>query len=319
MDIKRRSFFKSQREYKDFGLGNRVADQGARFINKDGSFNVEKRGLPFYTRFSYYHALITMPWWKFNLLVFSAYLIANFFFAFVYYQIGLPQEMTGWIGASAFDHFKEAFFFSAQTITTVGYGRVNPIGLAANFVAAAESLVGLLAFALATGLLYGRFSRPVAHILFSDNLLVAPYNKGQTALMFRIANAKNNQITNMTAQVLLSRIEDNNGKKIRRFYTLDLERHLINFLSMSWTIVHPINENSPLENMTRSEIEASDAEIIVILSGFDETFAQNVHARSSYKYNEIVWNAKFNNIFTRSADGKNTIIELDRLNDYKSL
>ena len=317
-----RSLFRNNhrnQEYKDFGLSNKIAEQGSRFINRDGSFNVEKRGLPFHVRFSFYHTLITMSWWKFNAIVLISYLIVNFVFGTIYYFIGMETSMAGVVGTTAIEKYSEALFFSIQTLTTVGYGRVSPIGLWSNVVAGLESLLGLLAFALATGLLYGRFSRPVAHIVFSENALIAPYKRDGKALMLRIANAKNNQIMNMTAQLMMSWIETDNAETTRKFYTLPLEREMINFMAMSWTIVHPIDENSPLWSISKADFDAADAEIMIVLSGFDETFAQTVHARSSYKFYEVVWNAKFDNIFRKSENGRDTIIDLDRIGAHTLL
>ncbi len=194
----------------------------------------------------------------------------------------------------------QAFFFSVHTFSTIGFGNILPATAAANFVVTAESLIGLLSFALATGLIYARFSRPTAAILFSQHAVVAPYQESKRAFMFRIANSRQNQLIEVAAKVLLTRFEENElGIRTRRYYQLQLERNSVTFFPLTWTVVHPIDENSPLNGVTPEQLAASNAEFLVLLSGTDETFSQVVHARSSYRYNELVWGAKFGNLFGR--------------------
>gem|GEM_PF-2201797 len=220
--------------------------------------------------------------------------------------------LSGTSAQTPTDRFFEAFFFSAQTYTTVGYGRINPTGLPANFVVVFELLLGLLSLALATGLFYARSARPVGKIMFSQKMLVAPY-RGQSALMFRIANAQDNQLIEIEVQIVLSIIEEEEpGKNVRKYYQLPLERDKINFLSLSWTIVHPLNENSPLYGNTEADLEKADAEFMVLIKGFDDTYFQSVYVRSSYKYDEMMWGARFKNTYDRSASGK-TVLDLSAL------
>lgn len=311
-------FYKKKfKDYKDSGFGTGTGTQGGRFINKDGSFNVHKRGGNPLQRLSTYRALIRMSWWKFmgNVLIF--YILVNFFFAFIYIIIG-TDHLGGASGTTPTEKFLDAFFFSTQTLATVGYGRINPIGIAVNFVAAVESLVGLLSFALATSLLYARFSRPVAKIIFSDNMLVAPYQGGQ-GLMFRMANAKNNQLTDAEIQVLLSLTVNENDNKVRRFYQLKLERDKINFLALSWTVVHPLDEESPLFGYSETDLRESDAEFMIPVKGFDDTYEQTVHTRHSYKYYEVVWNARFMSMYRRSENSEFTVLELDKIGVYEKI
>ena len=254
-------------DYKDLGFGTKVAAQGDRFINRDGTFNVEKKGVPFLKRFSFYHAMINMSWWKFILIILSAYCIINVLFACLYLLIGF-ENLSGTMANTPLDRFLEAFFFSAQTFTTVGYGRINPTGLLANFVVVFELLLGLLSLALATGLFYARSARPVGKIMFSQKMLVAPY-RGKRALMFRIANAQDNQLIEMEVQIVFSRIEeDETRQRVRKFYQLPLERDKINFLSLSWTVVHPMDEHSPLLGCTEADMKNGDVEFMVLIKGF---------------------------------------------------
>jgi inward rectifier potassium channel len=301
--------FKSDQTLKDPGFGNKDTSRGGRFINKDGSFNVRRSGLPYYISFSFYHYLISISWFKFCIYILIAYLFINLLFASLYLYTGI-EKLGGTNGETAFENFQDAFFFSTQTFTTVGYGRINPIGLSSNIISSMESLIGLLAFALATGLLYGRFSRPNANIIFSDKAVIAPY-QGITGFMFRIANARNNELINVEAQVAFTRVEKFQGSDVRKYYELSLEREKVDFFSLSWTIVHPIDENSPLWGVSQEDLNSSDGEFLILLKAFDDTFSQNVHTRSSYKFNEITWNHKFSSIFKRN-DGM-TLLELDKI------
>lgn len=301
----------AEKEVTDLGLSSKILDSKQRLINKDGSFNVHRKGLPFYQTFSIYQYLSSISWLKFCSLVFAAYIIVNIFFATLYF-IGGEANFEGIQARNEFERFLNDFFFSTQTFTTVGYGRVNPVGVYSNIISSIESLTGLLSLALATGLLYSRFSRPVAKILYSDKALIAPF-KDITGFQFRIANIRSDhQMVDVEAEVMFSKIENNK----RRFYELKLEYSKINFFSLSWTINHPIDEDSPLYGLTTEDLRISDAEFLILLKGFDDAFAQIVHSRSSYKYDEITWNAKFINIFVTSPEGVPTI-ELDKISEYE--
>jgi inward rectifier potassium channel len=219
-----------------------------------------------------------------------AYLATNLLFATAYTLCGPGALHASDDGVP--NNFLRAFFFSVETFATIGYGHVSPAGLAANFVLTAESLVGLFGFALATGLLFSRFSRPTAQIIFSKNALIAPY-QGITAFMFRIANGRTNQLIELEAKVLFARFEYDNGRKVRRFYPLHLERDKVTFFPLSWTIVHPIDESSPLAGLAGEDFKQSGAEFLILLTGIDETFSQTVHTRSSYGAEEVICNARF--------------------------
>lgn len=299
-----------KKKYNDLGLGVKETSGVYRTLNKDGSFNVRKTNVPFLERINFFHSLVSMPWPRFLGLILIGYFIINIFFASIYMVIGV-EHLTGMeSNDSPFNQFMEAFFFSAQTITTLGYGRVAPIGLMANIVAATESMLGLLTFALATGMLYGRFSKPKATVKYSDHGVIAPY-KDINGFMFRVVNVKENQLLEVDVKVSLSlRREDSN---LRDFYNLELERSKVMFLPSVWTIVHPISDKSPLYQFTSEDLDEKDAEFIVSLKAFDESFSQTVYSRTSYKPLEIKWGQKF--VYLVSYENDKIAIDVERLDE----
>lgn len=299
----------------DLGFGSQPVIKNQPLVNKDGSPNVRRVGLPFFNTANNYHTLITMSWTKFWLLVLGCYLTINLIFATIYFFIG-PDGLSGSSGVIMFRHFMDAFFFSAQTISTVGYGHISPNGIMANSVAALESMLGLLVFALATGLLYGRFSRPSAQIAFSKNMLVAPYLENSKGLMFRLANLRRNMLIDLEIEIIFSYNEVVDGKPMRRFYPLEVERRKVSLLTMNWTIVHPLDENSPLKDMTKDDLEKSEAGFAILLRAFDDTFSQTIHSRTAYQAHEIVWNAKFKPVFDRDEDGR-IVLDLRKISDHE--
>lgn len=288
--------------------------EGGRLNRKDGTLNLVKTGKLFWERISLYHTILAMPFIKFIILVFAFYTVMNVFFAGIYILIGV-ENLKGIISTDdVMNNFQQAFFFISQTLTTLGYGHISPYGLATYIVASLESFIGILSFALVTGVLYGRFSRPKAYLIYSDNAIVAPF-KGGRALMSRIATYKNNHLTDVEAVVTIAiHIYDDSGNKVRRFYPLELEIKKVNSLALSWTLVHPIDEESPLYGMTEDEIRDADVEILYFIKGFDDHFSNIVQQRFSYVYSEIIFGAKFLPMFRRSDDNTSTVLELDKIN-----
>lgn len=299
---------------RDLGFGSVVSQQHLRLLNRDGSFNVSRRtGL--LEAVASYNSLLMMSWPRFFALVALSYVLANAVFAGLYMLCG-PQALQITAGHEFSSPFLRAFFFSIDTFSTIGYGNIVPIGAAANAVVAVESLFGLLGFALATGLVFARFSRPTAKILFSNAAIISPYND-ITAFEFRIINARNNQIIELRARVLFSIFENSDGSRIRRYYDLPLEREKVVFFPFAWTIVHPIDENSPMHALSREDLIANDAEFLILLTGIDETFSQTVHARSSYRSSEVVWGARFGNIYIQDQDGHILGVDMNRFNNFE--
>jgi inward rectifier potassium channel len=296
------------------GFGVNTSDYGGRFVNKNGRSNVEKRGVGFFEQISWYHTMLAMPRWKFLFSILAFYILVNLLFASIYYFTGV-ENLVGVSEGSPLYQFTEAFFFSAQTFTTVGYGHVSPSGFMVSAIAAVEALVGLLSLALATGLLYGRFSKPTAYIKFSDNAIIAPFKNG-TALMLRIAPFKNTTLTDTEAKLTLRMVVEENGKMVNRFFPLELEYSKVNALPLSWTIVHPINEDSPLYNLSAVDFENAMVEMVVFVKAFDDMFSNTVVARSSYTWKEIVFGAKFLPMYHSNETGETTILDMDKLNSF---
>lgn len=303
-------------EERELGFGSATNTTKQRSLNKDGSANIHRNGIAHFNPINIYHNLVKMSWLKFILLVLTGYFIMNILFATTYFLIGI-ENLTGMKHATPARDYWECFFFSTQALTTVGFGRIAPISFATNVVTSIESMVGLLSFALATGLLYGKFSRPTAKILYSEHALIAPY-KDITAFMFRIANARSNQLIEAEASLIIAFDIEENGKKVRKFQNVTLELQKINILALSWTIVHPIDDNSPLKNLTHEDFEKSDIEFFIMLKAVDDTYAQTVYSRSSYKASEIVWNAKFKTIIGKTSEGKPSL-DLHRIDDFEVL
>jgi len=280
----------------DPGLTQQVTGDLRRAINKDGSFNVDRQGVTWRNIHPYLH-LINTGWGNFLGLVLLAYLAVNTVFALLYFALG-PGHIQGDTAPTAMGQFLNDFFFSSHTLTTVGYGNLAPASVAANTIASFESLVGLMGFALATGVLFGRVSRPSAKIGFSENILAAPYEEG-TSLQFRIVNLRPNVLIELSANVMLMTVE--NGA--RQYKELTLERSSIYFFALTWTIVHPIDESSPLLGKTAADLAALQAEVLILIKGFDDTFSQTVNSRYSYRFDEMVWGAKFDPAFHIDENG----------------
>jgi hypothetical protein len=297
------------------GFGANAGDYGGRFVNKSGKPNIQIQGVSFLDRISWYHTMLSLPGWKFLTIILSFYIIINFIFASIYMLIGV-ENLNGIGSLSALGKFGAAYFFSAQTFTTVGYGHISPNGVLTSAVAAGEALVGLLSFAIATGLFYGRFSKPRAYLKFSDNAIIAPY-KDITALMLRVTPyKKNTTLTDAEAKVTFGMTIEENGKMVNKFFPLELEFKVANALTLNWTIVHPINEDSPFYNFSVEDYKNINGEIIVFIKAFDDMFSNTVVDRSSYTLKEVIVGAKFLPMYHRSTAGSQTILEIEKLNSF---
>ncbi|OCB78114.1 ion channel [Flavobacterium crassostreae] len=300
------------------GFGTNSNSYGGRFINKDGKANVEKVGMPIFGGISWYHTMIEMSTWKFMTIILLFYIGINFVFASIYYLIGV-DHLDGIISTdSPLIQFGQAYFFSAQTFTTVGYGHISPTGFLTSALSAAEALMGLLSFAIATGLFFGRFSKPTAFLKFSDNAIIAPYKDGK-AFMVRLSPFKNTNFTDAEAQMTLGMRIEENGILVNKFYQLELELEKISALTLSWTLVHPITENSPLCSFSKKDYKETHGEVLVFIKTFDDMFSATVATRSSYTFDEVVYGAKFVPMYTRSTDNSKTILNLDKLSQLETV
>ena len=304
------------KQTKDPGFGRVYETQTKRFINKDGTLNTIKKGLQFTTS-DFYLVMVNMSWGYFIFMIFIAFLIINSFFAGIYLMIGI-EDLSVPREGSFLDQFLYAFYFSSQTFTTVGYGAIAPKGHLASIIASLEGMVGLCGFAFATGLLWGRFSRPNIRLVFSEQMIVAPY-KDHNAIMFRVANARKNVLMELEVSVTVSVEKQNDDKTFNRsYYRLDLEMSKINFMASTWTLVHPINKDSPFFNWTKEDFDAHEGELLILLKAYDETYSNHVHRRFSYLFNELVYGAKFIPAFHHSKDG-DTVVDMDKISDFENV
>lgn len=303
---------------RDMGFGEKVASESRdRLLNRDGSFNVERTGLNLTALINPYHILLTMSWKTFIGLTLLLYLSGNLFFGLLYMLLGADALVDS--SSTPMDSvFLRAFFFSVQTFATIGYGTIHPVGVIPNLLVTVESYYSMIITALTTGIVFARFARPTARILFSEAAVIAPYHDKQ-AFMLRVVNSRNNQMIEVEAKIMFSRLENENGRVVRRFNMLELERRKVSFLPLAWTIVHPIGEKSPLHNLTAEDLEKDHAEFAVLLSGMDETYAQVVHTRTSYKSNEVKFDYKFANIYNEVKSGEKISIDVRRLSKIEKI
>lgn len=301
----------------DLGFGSVVArDVRRRLLNRDGTFNVRREGLPLFASLSAYHYLLNISWTKFLGYVGASYVACNAIFAAAYLLCG-PDALFGMnpVDGPA-EHFATAFFFSVHTLATIGYGSIHPQNLGANIVVTVEALAGLIGFSFVAGIVFARFARPVARIIFSDRAIIAPY-KDITAFMFRIVNQKSSEIVELRAKLMLARRKRESPNGEREFIALNLERERVSFFPLAWTIVHPIDRESPLFGMREQELRDCETEFLILLNGFDETFSQNVHTRSSYRGDEVVWGAKFKSMFNPAREDGTLSVDVQKLHEIE--
>lgn len=269
-----------------------------RLVSRDGRDSPLRRNLPRDPLHDLYHLLLSATWAQLIGCYGLAFLTLNAIFALLY-----------WLGRGAVVNattFPDDFFFSVQTMCTIGYGVMAPQGLYANVLATLEAFTGVVTFAIATGIAFAKFSRPTARVLFSRVAVIRPW-QGVPALQFRMANLRGNRIIEAHLTLTVARNEMIEGESMRRFHDCALVRATATFFALSWTAVHPIDASSPLYGRTRDELERDEVEIVVSLLGIDENFAQTVHARHSYVASELVWNARFADVLVRDTDGRRGI------------
>jgi inward rectifier potassium channel len=297
----------------DPGLTQQYGGTLRRIINPDGSFNVQRRGANWRDTHPYLY-LVSIPWVSFFLTVLLAYVLVNFVFATAYFLMG-PGTLQGQVDSVDPVHrFLQFFFFSAQTLTTVGFGALAPKSSAANLLAAFEAMTGLLAFAVATGVMFGRVSRPSARIGFSQRAMMAPYQDG-LAFQFRMVNRRANSLIEPEVTLMMMTVDRSDGSSRREFKILRLERDKIMLFPLTWTVVHPVDADSPLNGKAAADLEALQAEFMVLVKAWDETFSQTVHQRFSYRFDEIVWGGTFTPAFIIGESG-DLRVDLDRVGAY---
>jgi inward rectifier potassium channel len=296
----------------DPGLTQQYTGAYSRTINDDGSFNVRRRGSNWRDVHPYLF-LVNISWSKFIALIVLAYTLVNLLFAGIYFSLG-SEELEGITQRAGGERFLQMFYFSSHTLSTVGYGNISPKGNAANLVACFEALAGVLGLAVATGVMFGRVSRPSAKIGFSDHVLVSPYQDGMS-LQFRLVNRRRNNIMDLEARVMLMVVEDVNGVPKRNFEILKLERQTVLFLPLTWTVVHPIDAESPLNGKTLEDLRRMQAEVLVMIKAFDDTFSQTVYSYYSYRNDQFVWNKKFAPAFRVDESG-NLELDLQKVGEW---
>lgn len=300
-------------EPSDLGFGTVVSTNTRRLLNQDGSFNVRRIGLPWSEVMSLYHAALVWRWPTFFGWTTLIYLGINLVFALAYMLCG-PNAIGGANSEQLGGVFGRAFFFSVETFATIGYGNLAPRGAAAHLIMTAEALVGLLAQALITGMFFARFARPTAAVTFARKAVIAPFSTGQ-ALMIRMVNRRKNELIEAEALLTYSFLEQVGNQTVRRYRALKLERGKVTFFPLAWTIVHPITPDSPIWGLSAEQLAEREAEFLLLLSGQDDTFATTVHARTSYKADEVVWGAKYTNIFEPPDDQGVLRVDISRLDE----
>jgi len=308
-------FNKQKTETAEIGFGSKNYNESVRFLNQNGTVNVRRKVSDKHIGFDLYHWLLGISWPQFFGLVFVSYVIVNTIFAVIYYIIG-ADKFGGLDVGSGSEKFYQLFFFSAQTLTTVGYGHIYPNSVFPSTISSIESMLGLMGFALVTGILYGRFSKPRADLQYSNEAIIAPY-KEITGLMFRVANKKQNELIETECQVILA--INNTDTQRRDFHFLELERSKINLLPLTWTVVHPIEDKSPLYGLSENDLKNRDVEFIVLIKSITDTYFQTVYSRMSYKYSELVWNVKFVPMKQMPNKDGSISINLNEIHSYNKM
>jgi inward rectifier potassium channel len=283
------------------GLSKRPKRTGRESFGRSGNPGITRLGMPRTGLRDAYHFMMNIPVSGLLAVLVVVYLVANALFATLY------MAFPGSIAHAEPGSFADAYFFSVQTMATIGYGALLPGSMAGNLIATAETVVGMLTVALSAGVVFARVSRPTARMMFSEVAIIGKRN-GRETLMFRIANQRRTQI--VEAQITVAMLRDETtleGETVRRFHDLKLERDRTPIFALSWTVLHVIDEDSPFFRATHDSLKAMNAEIICSITGVDEIFAQPVHARYGYAVEDLRWNTRFIDIISRDEDGKRYI------------
>jgi inward rectifier potassium channel len=283
-------------------------------IARDGSTAASRIGVNPLSLSEIYNSLVTMSWLKFFLLLLILFLCLCFFFTTVNAIAGF-ENFNGLTSTQSAGRFWELFLYNAQTLTTVGGAGIVPAGFTNNIILTIESMTAMMGAAVITGLLYARFSKPSTGIIYSHNMLIAPFRSGK-ALMFRIANAKKNEIVELNVSVFLI-INDLTSNK-RDVKVLNLERSYLPFLAHAFTIVHPLDEESPLKNFSWADNDKVQYEVGVWFNAIDRVTGQNVFSGHSYFMHEIIDDARFTSCMDVNDDG-HFFIYLKKLSDYEMI
>ena len=242
-----------------------------------------------------YHHLLTSSWPLLLLQITAGFFALNAIFAIGYY-------LDGGVANARPGSYSDVFFFSVETMATIGYGRMAPVTLIAHILMSFEALTGMMGLALMTGLIFAKFSRPNARVRFSRNAVIS-VRDGVPSLMFRMANERASQIVEAQVHVLFSQTETTpEGESVLRFHDLELTRYRNATFRHSWTVIHPIDPGSPLHGATEKSLDAGHAEIVVSVTGIDGAFMQTVYARHTYEAGDLVWGAKLADVIIRSAE-----------------
>ncbi len=303
----------SPTQNSDLGLGDKVIQENeTRLVNLDGTFNVSRKGVFNHGAFSPYHAILKASWPVFYLYIIAYLLGVVFLFTLLYLACGV-YAFSGLEHLSLMQRFTQLLFFSTQVLAA-GASPIYPVSVSAEIAQGVESVVGLLGFALAAGLVFARFSNPRPKIVFSNRAVIAPY-KEITAFMLRIINGRSNELIYVSASLVLSLL-DKNG--IRRFHKLRLERDQVESFAINWTIVHPIDEESPLFGLSESDLLRAKPEIVVTITATDEDLSKQVYVRRSYVTSEIAFGRKFAFILERDSKG-NVVVDPNRIHEIETV
>ncbi|MEO7360733.1 MAG: transporter [Gemmatimonadaceae bacterium] len=304
-------------EPSDLGFGKFVAQQvKGRFLARDGTATSRKYGLGAQRAERFYLRALNARWTDFLVWLAGSLLLLNGVFALAYVALG-AGAIRGVEKIGLDDPFMRAFSFSISLFTTTGSGVLNAVGSTAQWLAAFESLFGPMFLVAVAGLMIARLTRPRVRIRFSESAIIAPYEGGR-GLMFRMTNEQPGELAEVTARVTLSWFEHFNGKRERDFHSLKLERNSVDLFNLHWTVVHPIDADSPLAGVTPESLAASEAELLIFISAHEETFSTRVTTRASYFWDEFRWDVKFASIFASSPDNS-IAIDVERLSRTERL